>query len=81
MGKMRSLPSDLWMGWVMETGELEESGWRTDNVGDVHWVPYLLEVAGCGRLEGRVMEAEVEEGDKKHLEGVHDGLKRRKERV
>jgi len=37
--KMRSLPSDLWMGWVMEIGVLEESEQRTGSVGDVHWVP------------------------------------------
>lgn len=60
---------------------LEESGWRTGNVGDVHWVPHLMEVAECGRSEVAVEELEVVEGDKEHLEGVHDGWKKRKERV
>lgn len=78
---MRILPSDLWMGWATEREVLEESGWRTGNVGDVHWVPHLMEVAGCGRSEVAVEELEVVEGDKEHLEGVHDGWKRRKERV
>lgn len=38
-------------------------------------------VAGCGRFEMGVEGAEVVEGDKEHLEGVHDGQKRKKERV
>lgn len=50
-------------------------------MGDVHWVPYLTWVAGCGRFEVGVEEAEVVEGDKGHSEGVHDGWKRKKERV
>lgn len=77
--KVRSLPFDLWMGWVMGKGVLEESGWRTGSVGDVHWVPYLMGMAGCGRFGVSVEEAV--EGDKEHLEGVRDGWKRRKERA
>lgn len=61
---MRSLPSDLWMDWVMEIGVLEESGRRTGSVGDVHWVPYLIGELVCGRFEVGVEEAEVLEGDK-----------------
>lgn len=49
--KMRSLPSDLWMDWAMEKGVLEEFGRRTGSVGGVHWVPYLMGLAGCGRFE------------------------------
>lgn len=78
---MRSLPSDWWMGWVREIEVLEESGQRTDSVRGVHWVPYLMGVAGHERFEEGVEEAEAEEGHKEHLQGVHDGWKRRKERV
>lgn len=78
---MRSLPSDLWMGWVMEIGVLGESGQRTGSVGGVHWVPYLMGAVGHGRIEVGVEEAEVVEGDKGRLEGVHDGWQRRKERA
>lgn len=65
----------------MEIGVLGESGRRTGSVGGVHWVPYLMEVAGRGRIEVGVEEAEVVEGDKGHSEGVHDGWRRRKERA
>lgn len=78
---MRSLPSDWWTGWVREIEVLEVSGQRTGSVRGVHWVPYLMGVAGHGRFEKEVREAEVVEGDKEHLEDVHDGWKRRKERV
>lgn len=60
---MRSLPSDFWMGWVMERGVLEESGQRTGSVGGVHWAPYLMGVHGCGRFEKWVKGAEVVEED------------------
>lgn len=79
--KMRSLPSDLWTGWVTVIEVLEESGWRTGSVGDVHWVPYLMGVAGYGRFELGLEEAGVVEVDKEHSEGVHDGWKKRKERA
>lgn len=60
---------------------LGESGRRTGSVGDVHWVPYQRGVAGNGRLELGVGEAEVAEGDKEHSKGARDGWRRRKERV
>lgn len=78
---MRSLPSDWWMGWVKEIEVLEESGQRTGSVRGVHWVPYLMGVAGHDRFEKGVGEAEVVEGDREHLGGARDGQKRRKERV
>lgn len=78
---MRRRPSDWWRGWARETGVLEESGQWTDSVGAVRQVPYLTKVVGHGRLEGEPEEAEVEEGDKEHLQGVHDGSKKRKETV
>lgn len=60
---MRSLPSDLWMGWVMEIGVLEKCGRRIGSVGDVHWAQYLMGVLGYG-FEVGVEEAEVVAGDK-----------------
>lgn len=65
----------------MEIEVLEESGPRTDSVGDVHWVPYLMGVAGCARSEVGAEEAEVVVGHMERSEGVHDGWKRRKETV
>lgn len=67
------------MGWVVEIEVLEESGRRTDSVGDVHWGPYLMGVAGCARSELGVEEAEVVVGHMEYSKGVHDGWKRRKE--
>lgn len=65
----------------MEIAGLEESGQKTGSAEDVHWVPYLMGVAGCGRFEMGVEEPGEEEGDKEHSEDVHGGWKRRKERV
>lgn len=65
----------------MEIRVLEESGRRTGSEGAVHWEPYLMEAAECGKFEVGVEEAEGVEVGKEHLEGVHDGWRRRKERV
>lgn len=51
----------------------EESGQKTGSVEDVHWVPFLRGVVGCGKLEVGVEEAEAVEGDKEHSKGVRDG--------
>ncbi|TNN54545.1 hypothetical protein EYF80_035248 [Liparis tanakae] len=67
------------MGWVVEIEVLEESGRRTDSVGDVHWGPYLMGVVGRARSELGVEEAEVVVGHMEYSKGVHDGWKRRKE--
>lgn len=61
------------MGWVKEKGVSEESGQKTGSVEDVHWVPFLRGVVGCGRLEVGVEGAEGVEGDKEHSKGVRDG--------
>lgn len=60
---------------------LGESGKRTDSVGAVHWVPYLMGVAGHEKFEKGLEEVDEVEGHREHLKGVHDGWKRRKERV
>lgn len=78
---MRSLPFDLWMGWVMEIKVLKGSGRTTDSAGDVHLVQCLKGVAGCARSEMGVEELGVVVGQRKNLVGVHDGWKRRKETV
>lgn len=51
----------------------EESGQKTGSVEDVHWVPFLRGVVGCGRLGVGVEGAEGVEGDKEHSKGVRDG--------
>lgn len=60
---MRSLPSDLLMGWVTEIGVLAECGRKFGSVGDVHWAQYLMEVLGH-EFEVGVEEAEVAVGGK-----------------
>lgn len=64
MDKMRSLPSDWWMGWVMEKEVLEEFGQRTGSEGDVHLVPYLMEVAVSEKTVVGVKKVEGVEVDK-----------------
>lgn len=64
--KMRSLPSDWWMGSVEATGALEESDWMTDSVKDVCLVAYLLRVVGHVGFEVGVEEAELVTEDKEH---------------
>lgn len=71
---MKSLPFDG-MGWAKETRVLEESEQRIGNAVVLHRVQYLMEVPGNGRCEVGLEEAEVEAGDKEHLEDVRDGWK------
>lgn len=65
---MRRLPSGWWTGWVKGIGVLEESGQRTDSVGDAHRVPYLRGAVGYVKLEVGAEVAELVDGDM-----VHDG--------
>lgn len=64
--KMRSLPSDWWMGWVMEREVLEEFGQRTGSEEDVHLVQYLMEVAVSEKTVVGVKKVEGVEVDKEH---------------